>query len=205
VYPAFERGSVIYPPIVVRRIKEGICKPKSIASRFIVTVGAIGRRKNQQASIRAYARTDLLSRGVHYVLCGSREADSGDIIELAKNTPGVILLDYVTDGELAWLYRNAVGFVLVSELEGFGMPVAEAMSVGLPVLVSSGTALQEVAGENALSVDYTSEEEIANGMIRLIELDSQDRQRISEENVRRIKAFSLQKFTELWRETLVLS
>ena len=59
------------------------------------------------------------------------------------------------------LIRNASALMSPSFHEGFGLPVLEAMALGTPVLVSRGTALEEVAGEGALLFDPASADSIA--------------------------------------------
>ena len=79
----------------------------------------------------------------------------------------VLLTGYVTDEELAWLYRNCFAFLYPSLFEGFGMPVLEALTLGAPVICSNNTALPEVAGDAALLVDPLDVSAIAAAMRRL--------------------------------------
>jgi glycosyltransferase involved in cell wall biosynthesis len=59
----------------------------------------------------------------------------------------VVLLGHRSDGELAWLYRNAAALLCPSQLEGFGLPVVEGEALGVPVLVSDDAAMGEVSRE----------------------------------------------------------
>ena len=79
----------------------------------------------------------------------------------------VLLTGYVTDEELAWLYRNCFAFLYPSLFEGFGMPVLEALTLGAPVICSNTTSLPEVAGDAALLVDPLDAPAIAAAMQRL--------------------------------------
>jgi glycosyltransferase involved in cell wall biosynthesis len=80
----------------------------------------------------------------------------------------VRLLDWVQDSELEGLYAAAACFVFPSLLEGFGLPVLEAMARGVPVACSGRGALGEVAGDAALRFDPESEPAIAAAIERLI-------------------------------------
>jgi glycosyltransferase involved in cell wall biosynthesis len=65
----------------------------------------------------------------------------------------VILLGYVDDKSLQWLYRNCFAFIFPSFFEGFGLPVLEAMSQGAAVITSNVTSIPEVVGDAGIMVD----------------------------------------------------
>jgi glycosyltransferase involved in cell wall biosynthesis len=81
----------------------------------------------------------------------------------------VRMLGWVSPSELEGLYRSADAFVFPSLYEGFGMPVLEAMSRGLPVACSNRSSLPEVAGNAALLFDPERPSEIAAATQRLLE------------------------------------
>jgi glycosyltransferase involved in cell wall biosynthesis len=76
----------------------------------------------------------------------------------------VTWLGNVSDQELASLYRGARCLVYASLYEGFGIPVAEALACGCPVVTSRDSAMQEVAGEDAVYVDPLDVESIRDGI-----------------------------------------
>jgi glycosyltransferase involved in cell wall biosynthesis len=76
----------------------------------------------------------------------------------------VILLGYVNDTTLHWLYQNCFAFVYPSFFEGFGMPVLEAMSLGAAVITSNTTSIPEIVGEAGILVDPSQDEQIAHAM-----------------------------------------
>ena len=98
------------------------------------------------------------------------------MVAAAAAAAGVQLLSYVSDAELIWLYDNALGFVLVSKLEGFGVPVAEAIARGLIPIVSKNSVLEEVSGPSALKADPNDVEEIALRMRQLVTMTAADRE-----------------------------
>jgi glycosyltransferase involved in cell wall biosynthesis len=202
LYGAPRDGRVIYPPI-----RGEIAKPASsamgpISGPFLLTVGAIGMRKNQARLIAAFGRSGLQARGMKLVLCGAREPGSEVVVQSARDTPGVVLLDYVSDGDLAWLYEKAIGFVLPSLLEGFGLPVAEAVRRGLLPLVTADSVLEEVAGPSALLVDPTDEEQLARKLTELSAMDPAERQRRVSEAQAWGSRFSMANFTADWERLL---
>jgi glycosyltransferase involved in cell wall biosynthesis len=80
----------------------------------------------------------------------------------------IVELGYVNEEEKWELLRNADMFLFATLYEGFGIPVLEAQSVGVPVITSNTSSLPEVAGEGALLVNPESIEEIAEAMQSLI-------------------------------------
>jgi glycosyltransferase involved in cell wall biosynthesis len=76
----------------------------------------------------------------------------------------VTWLGDVGDEELASLYRGARCLVYASLYEGFGIPVAEALACGCPIVTSLGSAMEEIAGDDAVYVDPTSVESIREGI-----------------------------------------
>ena len=80
--------------------------------------------------------------------------------------PNVTWLGDVPDEELARLYRGARCLVYASLYEGFGLPVAEALACGCPVVTSAGSAMAEVAGADATYVDPTDPASIRQGIER---------------------------------------
>jgi glycosyltransferase involved in cell wall biosynthesis len=178
LYGDWGRASVIYPPIRADLDITDATPPLALpspSSPFLLTVGSLGLRKNQRATIDAFARSGLAGRGIRYVLCGSSEPGAEDVREAAAATEGVHVLPYVSDAELAWLYGNATGFVLLSQLEGFGMPVAEAIAQGLVPLVSSGSVLEEVAGPAALAANPDDPAQMVSALKQLCDLTDEDR------------------------------
>jgi glycosyltransferase involved in cell wall biosynthesis len=78
----------------------------------------------------------------------------------------VVRVGEVGDEELAALYRGARCLVYASLYEGFGIPVAEALACGCPVVTSAGSAMAEFAGGDATYVDPTDVDSIRDGIAR---------------------------------------
>ena len=101
----------------------------------------------------------------------------------------VKFLGYVPRAELPGLFSGATAFVYPSLLEGFGMPIIEAMACGAPVITSNSSALKEVAGGAAVLVDPLSVRELTEAMERVAQ-DSRLRAELSQKGVRRAAEFS---------------
>lgn len=168
---------VIYNPIRSETIAGREDVLAGVQTPFLLTVGAVGQRKNQASAIRAFELAGLAKQGLTFVICGGPEPGFEEVEQLATAALGVHLIGYVSDAELRWLYRNAEGFVLVSYLEGFGMPAAEAILRGLVPLLSYDAALQEVAGSEALYADASDLHAISKGLIHLSGMPQAERAR----------------------------
>lgn len=190
---------IIYPAIR-SDIDSGQEDPvDGVPSRFLLTVGAIGHRKNQMACLDAYTASGLNDDGVGYVICGGKEVGFDDVAARARVIPGVVHLPYVSNAQLRWLYRAALGFVLVSHLEGFGMPVAEAIARGLVPLVSRNSVLEEVAGDSALTAGPENINDITAGLRQLAALSDGERNRRLGRLQASITRFALPDIEAQWR------
>jgi glycosyltransferase involved in cell wall biosynthesis len=119
---------------------------------YVLAVGTLEPRKNLQRTIAAAKRVGVELR----VVC---ERGWGRV------DPGVAWQGRVGDEELARLYRGARCLVYPSHYEGFGIPVAEALACGTPVVTSRGSAMEEVAGDAAVLVDPLDVDSIAAGIV----------------------------------------
>jgi glycosyltransferase involved in cell wall biosynthesis len=84
----------------------------------------------------------------------------------------VILADGAGPRDMPALYRGSIGLVFPSLSEGFGLPAIECLASGVPCVVSEVSALPEVVGELGILVDPRNPDDIARGMLRLIEDES---------------------------------
>ena len=140
---------------VVPNAVEDVFSPEGPAAEgdYVLAVGTLEPRKNLE---RIAAAVDGELRVV-----GARGWGS-------VRPPGnVTFLGRVDDDELARLYRGARCLVYASLYEGFGIPVAEALACGCPVVTSEGTPMAELAPDAAL-VDPTSVESIREGIARAV-------------------------------------
>lgn len=116
---------------------------------FVLWVGTLEPRKNLDGLVEAVSRMP----GLELVVVGPDgwNVDGTDVLAPLGNR--VHRLGQVDEHDLSALYRLASVFAYPSLLEGFGLPVLEAMAHGTPVVTSMGTATEEVAGGSARLVD----------------------------------------------------
>jgi glycosyltransferase involved in cell wall biosynthesis/GT2 family glycosyltransferase len=144
---------------------------------YVLFIGALQPRKNLLRLLEAYARVrDTRGAMPPLVLVGNTKQDHD---ELAERITKLGLADVVhrvgyVEGEAALrdLYAAAGVFAFPSLYEGFGLPIAEAMACGTPVLAADATALPEVAGGAAVLVDPLSVSAIATGLATLLDDES---------------------------------
>ena len=136
--------------------------------KFLLYCGATDPRKNLYRLIEAYA---LLPLGLIFkhklVLTGPYTEEEIFLIKEWTINFGlppeyVVLLGYVTDAELAHLYRTCYLFIFPSLHEGFGLPVLEAMNCGAPVITSNLTSLPEIVGNQNFLFDPYDPKDISN-------------------------------------------
>lgn len=149
-------------------------RQKGLPDRFVLHVGTLEPRKNLVRLVHAF---DLVRRQTDHwpdlrlVLVGGKGWYYEEIFEAVQRLQlerNVLFTGFVADDELPWWYRAASVFAYPSLLEGFGLPVAEAMACGTPTVTSSLSSLPEIAGDGALLVDPTSEEELAAALHRVL-------------------------------------
>jgi glycosyltransferase involved in cell wall biosynthesis len=168
--------------------------PDGLEPGFILAVGTLEARKNYRRLVDACRR---LADAPPLVIAG-RPGWNGD---RPPEGPGVRLLGHVDDATLAGLYEHAAVLAFPSLYEGFGLPLLDAMSRGLPSLVGNRGALPELAGEAALAVDAESAAAIADGLRRLL-TDGALRKRLSAAGRRRAKAYTWRGAAEAVLETM---
>lgn len=147
-----DRISVIYQSFAPRfsadispEKKAEVKERYKLPSRFILNVGTIEQRKNLATAIDA---VDLLPQDIHLVAVGRQTP----YVKQLPPSERLHLLSGVPDKDLAAIYAQAEAFVYPSRYEGFGIPIIEAIAVGLPVVACTGSCLEEAGGPDSLYV-----------------------------------------------------
>jgi glycosyltransferase involved in cell wall biosynthesis len=148
-----------------------VVTPNGIDDRFrVVTPSGTGRaflyvgndkpHKDPGTMMRAFAIARESDPELRLVLAG------GSFDRFAAER-GVERRGFVGDDELAALYRNALAVIVPSLEEGFGLPAAEAMASGAPVIASDAPALVEITADAAIHFRRGDERELAAAMLRV--------------------------------------
>ncbi len=181
----------------------GLKQRFGIDSEYILSFGNLKPSKNIPGLIGAFALARGTNEGsgkaVQLVFVGGKHI-TNEIRSLAAGfnlEPGaVVIASDVDDAELNELYSGATAFVMPSFLEGFGLPVLEAMACGTPVLCANTSSLPEVAGGAAVMFDPSDVPAMAATITRVL-TDADERLRLSELGKVRAKEFSWEKAARL--------
>jgi glycosyltransferase involved in cell wall biosynthesis len=166
---------------------------------FILTVGTLEPRKNLGTLLKAYAR--LRREGycgllVHAGASGWKSADINRQIEDLGLRKYVRFLGHVDDATLVRVYNLASVFVYPSLMEGFGLPVLEAMACGTAVVSARGSSLEEVGGVAVRFVDPRDSDQLADQIAIVLE-DSSLRETMVEAGFAQARRFSWRACAEL--------
>ena len=166
-----------------------------IKKDYILFIGTIQPRKNLVRLIEAFAGLKDTMKKPELVIGGKKGWLDEAIYQAPKKfgvEKQVKFIGRVAEADLAGIYKGARIFVWPSLMEGFGLPVLEAMNFGVPVITSNRGALPEVVGEAGLLVDPEKVEEIA-GAMELV-LNNQELQSgLIEKGYHQVKKFSWKK------------
>jgi glycosyltransferase involved in cell wall biosynthesis len=170
----------------------GALLPEGLSPRgYFLYCGSIEPRKNLERLVAAHAAS---ATAYPLVIVGPNGWRAEAINAAISRNPGVVRLDYAPRATLVGLIAQARGLLMPSLAEGFGIPVAEAMTLGTPVITSAEGALAETAGDGAVKVDPTDTEAIARAIKQLD--DEALCRSLSREGRRRASAFTLSSFAE---------
>jgi glycosyltransferase involved in cell wall biosynthesis len=172
---------------------------------YFIFIGNIEPKKNIKRLIQGYLMSRVFQK---IIIVGAKAWKSeeelaqldqikqgqqiGSKMEMANK---VKLLEYLPKQEIIPLLANARALLFPSLYEGFGLPVLEAMQLGVPVLTSNTSSLPEVAGDAALYVNPYSVEEISLGIHKL-SIDNELCAELSQKGMARAKQFNIASYQE---------
>ena len=167
---------------------------------YFLYVGNLEPRKNLERLIEAFAR--MPQKEHRLVIVGNRWYHGGAAEQKARAlglNGRVKFLGYVPREDLPGLFSGATALVYPSLLEGFGLPIVEAMACGAPVITSNNSSMKEVAKDAAVLVDPRNVREMTDALVRVAE-DEGLRKELSRRGLLRAKEFSWERTAELTRE-----
>lgn len=146
-------------------------RKQELPDKYILNVSSFFPRKNQIKLIEAFA---LIKDKVphHLVLAGGAGGMASEITNVIQSlqlTERVSILTRVSNEDIPLLYQGADLFVYPALMEGFGMPVLEALVSGVPVVATGTGAIKEAAGPGSLFIDPQKPEDIAAKMLAALQ------------------------------------
>jgi glycosyltransferase involved in cell wall biosynthesis len=135
-------------------------------------VGTLGPHKNLITLVEAVkVLRDRGELSFQLLVVGAQGRKNSQVREVLRSSSlsdkDIRFLGFVPDEDLPMLYSASSLFVLPSLYEGFGLPLAEAMACGVPVVASNTSSIPEVAGDAALLVPPTQPEAFAEAILRV--------------------------------------
>ncbi len=179
-------NTLYHTPVTPEKIAE-VRAAYSLPEQYLLYVGALEQRKNLHTLIEALSQAKI---SLPLVLAGGESA-YGHALRAQALQAGVSLriLSGVPLTDLPAIYHEAEVFVYPSVFEGFGIPILEALTVGTPVLTSTGSCFAEVGGEAALYADPLEATDIGRQLDTILS-DTALRKRMSDLGHRQAEKFT---------------
>lgn len=207
VYPKVKKGKI---KVVLNgyndelyKVTQDCNKVKSVLEKYdlegpyFLYVGRIEKKKNTPALIEALSilRDNHPDIKEKMLLIGDASFGYDEVkyvIEQFDLESDVIMPGWIDEEDMPCILNGASGFVFPSKHEGFGIPVLQAMSCGVPIAASSIPAIKEVAHDAVLYFDYNDKYAISEAMANLVK-NKELREELIERGLKRCKNFSWEK------------
>lgn len=194
-FPHIKADTVVIPLAMEKRIKNisfDIVKTKyQLDTNYILFIGTLEPRKNIVRLIEAYGKIENQIKQ-DLVIVGGKGWFYNEIFDTVRRLnleDRVKFTGFVSEVEKFSILKNSDIFIYPSLYEGFGLPVLEALSLGIPTITSNVSSMPEVAGDAALLINPESLDEIANTVLFLIDHPKvQNELRLK--SIEQIKSFS---------------
>ena len=188
-----------YAPQAPERVAE-VRRRFGLQQPYVLFAGGFARRKNASGAVRAFARAlPQLPPDLCLALSGAGGPLQDEALALVRDAglaERVKRLGYVPDEDYPALMSGCEVFFLPTLLEGFGLPLLEAMACGAAVLSSSTTSVPEVCGDAAVLVDPEDDAALAEALAALV-ADAPRRQELRRLGFERAAQFSWQRTAEI--------
>ncbi len=177
--------------------EEPLAVENLINSKFLLYVGRPNPHKNLERLIKAFEVLRKTYPDLLLVLAGKKDANYLKIESNLQSDikPFIIFTDFISDGQLRYLYENCLAYIFPSLSEGFGLPGLEAMMHGAPVISSSNTCLPEIYGSAASYFNPLNIDDMVRS-ISLVLSDKNIRDKLIASGYSQVKKYSWQKTAE---------
>jgi glycosyltransferase involved in cell wall biosynthesis len=181
-------------------VKEEVKNQYTSGKEYFLYIGAIHPRKNLVNLLKAFSIFKRRQKSSFKLVLAGRLAWKYDSfiqsLRRYKYRDDVIMLGYLSEDDLVRITGSAYALVYPSLLEGFGVPVIEAMKCSVPVITSARSSMQEIAGDAALYADANNPDDIADKMM-LVYKDEKLRDELIRKGDAVAKQYSWQRTADL--------
>jgi glycosyltransferase involved in cell wall biosynthesis len=155
--------------------------PELEGKQFLMYVGRPQPHKNLLRLIDAFVKLQEKNPDLVLVLAGKKDVlyKRHERKVQKENIQNVYFTDFVSEGQLRWLYENCAAYVFPSLSEGFGLPGLEAMVHGAPVVSSNATCLPEVYGDAAEYFEPRDVDDIVKKVQKVLSNDARRKELIA--------------------------
>jgi len=157
---------------VTNEKKQEIREKYRLPHSFLLYVGSIESRKNLLLAVKALSR---LPENIHLVAVGKATPYQTKVEAYAQQS-GLESRFHIRNNfsfsDLPAVYQSATAFIYPSFFEGFGIPVIEALSCGVPVIAATGSCLEEAGGTGSFYVNPEDDKELANRILEIVNDES---------------------------------
>ena len=160
---------------------------------FVLLVGSLAQHKNWALITQIAREINRLGLQIVAVGSGGNEFNQSGAIDTAC----FLMLGRVSDDDLAWLYQNARMMLFPSIVEGFGLPLVEAMACGCPVVSSNTSSMPEVAGSAAVLLSPAQPDDWL-AAIRKLYADPESLDAMRETGREQVRQFSWARTAEIY-------
>lgn len=167
----------------------------SLPERYILAVGTVEERKNLLLAVEALPR---LPEQIKLVIVGGMKSDYAGRVRAAISRLGLsdrVMHLQVPFNDLPAIYADAIFTSYTSRYEGFGLPVAESLTMGTPVIACTGSCLEEAGGEGAVYVNPDDVDAYVEAALKLID-DKVFHEIKSRQGVRHVRRFTADAFAK---------
>ncbi|MBM3402134.1 MAG: glycosyltransferase family 4 protein [Bacteroidetes bacterium] len=167
----------------------------NLPENYLLNVGTIETRKNSLLAVKAIRDLDP---DIHLVIIGKDTPYAEKVRDYAKKNDlnkRIHFLKNVSFKDLPGIYQMAKIFLYPSEYEGFGIPILEALSSGLPVIAARGSCLEEAGGVGSIYIDPKNSGELGKEIENLLN-DPEQKQNMISAGYEHLEKFSDKKIAD---------
>ncbi len=174
--------------------KKEVKRKYNLPDEFLLSIGSIEERKNILLIVKALINIP----DIHFIAIGKQKEYAEKVMHYAIEnglSDRVHFISNVPLSDLPAILQSSKIFIYPSLYEGFGIPIIEALSSGVPVIGATGSCLEESGGPHSVYVDPYNDIELAEQVKRLL-ADDQGRELMIAEGLKYVKRFSDEECTK---------